>query len=164
MRLIVPYRGPRTISSLILGYVQTNDAIADAMCDVSVDGDREIEYEFPMFSSTILETGTDRVLATLREMGLRGFNIPETLALGLEVPEKCLYGYGQAHRGPYMFHAVYVFRRKAGLNSFYGSLGNRGPYFTIPATRAPDPLEVWPSPLLQRARRIIRPPYETGNA
>ena len=112
MRLVVPYRGSRTISELTKQYREYHEAVIDRNFPSRNEKDLEIDVDFLRLSSlpVLGKIDTDIVLAALAEKKWRGLNGAETLALGLKLPEHSHIGFGQVYRAQFMAHMLVVVR------------------------------------------------------
>ncbi|OGG79386.1 hypothetical protein A3A39_00560 [Candidatus Kaiserbacteria bacterium RIFCSPLOWO2_01_FULL_54_13] len=107
MKILVPYRGMRTIQELLAGYDWYNPGVTDENFPFERHDDVEVPVEFIPFGKAIDEgTGTKEIIATLTEKGLRGLNAAESLALGKIKREQPINGFGQTSKEGYIVCAV----------------------------------------------------------
>lgn len=95
LTIVVPYRRGNTIAEILNGYANAYPNISDQEFPFTVGLDDKVNVEFPHIPSDVRSRDMLYVAQFLGEQRLRGLNVPETLVLGITLPNATILGLGQ---------------------------------------------------------------------
>lgn len=141
----VEYRGNTTISHLTADFEGREFLpISNRTVPIAIHGIFPITVEFPVSleparpqQSGEIFKRTETIVREIKELGMRGLNIPETLEMGRRFPQDRFVCLGYEIESRFGSQVLYVLQGAAGLLPWSSAWV---PAWNVPATRQPDPL------------------------